>query len=432
MYLNPNRMTSLVLIAVVVSAVSPAAFSQKVIVSHQRSLMPPADEARDIFNAGTGFYDEDKFVEAERRFREVVSRFPTNVIADRADYYLIRTLNQMGRKIEALARVNSFARQYPKSKYQDDVQEIRLRLTNQVPPNAEFILLPQPPAPPNPPGTAKVSTQAAPAPAPTPNPFAFVMPPMPPVPPMPAMPAMPAMPFGPIGGFQSSDPEISLQQEIMRAMFQNNADRALEIATERLKSNPADPVVLSSLNMVANSRSAQAVPMLLAIARNSTNSRARRDAIYWLGQSRGDKDSIVDMLVGLIPSLADDDSEAVAFALSQIRSDKSVNALASIARDKNKSEKSRNNALFWIGQSRAANRVSLLEDIYKSSMDNSKIRSQILYALNQTREPQAVTVLGNIASGDPDLNVRKQAVFWLGQNKTPEANQALERLLQRK
>jgi HEAT repeat protein len=206
----------------------------------------------------------------------------------------------------------------------------------------------------------------------------------------------------------------------------------LEIATERLKSNPADPVVLSSLNMVANSRSAQAVPMLLAIARSSTNARARRDAIYWLGQSRGDRDAIVDTLVGLIPSLADDDSEAVAFALSQIRTDKSMNALATIARDKSKSEKTRNNALYWIGQGRLPNRVGLLEDIYKNSMDNSKIRMQTLYALSQTREPQAVTVMGNVASSDPDISVRKQAVYWLGQSRSPEANQALEKLLQKK
>ena len=92
----------------------------------------------------------------------------------------------------------------------------------------------------------------------------------------------------------------------------------------------------------------------------------------------------------------------------------------------------RNNAVFWIVQSRAANRVGLLNDIYKNSMDNSKIRQQVLFALNQTREPQAVTIIGNIASTDPDIEVRKQAVFWLGQNKSPEANQALEKLLQRK
>src|SRR5262249_31651914 len=151
--------------------------------------------------------------------------------------------------------------------------------------------------------------------------------------------------------FQSSDPEISFQQEIMRAMFNSNFDRALEIATERLRTNPADPVVLSSLNVVATSRSTLAVPMLLDIAKNSTNPKARRDAIYWLGQSRGDKDAIVDTLVGLIATLSPDDSEAVTFTLSQIRTDKSVNALAAIARDKNKNEKTRNNAIFWIAES---------------------------------------------------------------------------------
>ena len=215
-------------------------------------------------------------------------------------------------------------------------------------------------------------------------------------------------------------------------MFHNNVDHAIEIAAERLKTNPADPVVLSSLNLVASIQSAQALSMLLGIAKSSPNAKARRDAIYWLGQSRGNKDEIVDTLVGLLPSLAEDDSDAVAFALSQVRSDKSLNALSTIARDKNKNEKVRKNALFWIAQSRSANRVALLEDIYKNSMDNSRIRQQVMFALSQTRESQAVTILGNVASTDPDIEVRKQAVYWLGQNRSPEANQALEKLLQKK
>jgi len=419
MYSNRKWISKLIFVATSVLAVSPAASAQSQrILTRQHALMP-ADEARDLFNVAVNFYDEDKFVEAEKRFREVISKFPRNPIADKADYYLIRTLTQTGKKNEALTRIDGFARQYPKSKWLEDIQEMRMRLTNQIPANAEYILLPKGVVPAaSPANPVKASVQISPTPAP------FYAPPIPPVPP-----AAPS-PFG--AAFQSSDPEISLQQEIMRAMFFNNADRAIEIATERLKANPVDPVVLSSLNAIASSRSAQAVPMLLAIVKNSTNSKARRDAIYWLGQSRGDKDAIVDTLVGLIPSVGEDDAEAVAFALSQIRSDKSINALAAIARDKNKSEKTRNNALFWIGQSRAANRVALLEDIYKSNMDASKIRLQVLFALGQTREPQAMTILGNVASSDPDIEVRKQAVFWLGQSRSPEANQALERLLQKK
>jgi HEAT repeat protein len=245
---------------------------------------------------------------------------------------------------------------------------------------------------------------------------------------------IPPLPFFSVDwtGFQTSDPEISLQQEVLRALFHNNADHAIEIATERLKANPADPVVLASLNLVASSRSAQAMSMLLGIVKSSSNAKARRDAIYWLGQSRGDRDAIVDTLTGLLPSLSEDDSEAVTFALSQIRTDKSVNALATLARDKSKNEKVRNNAVFWIAQSRVPNRVGLLEDIYKNSMDNAKIRQQVMFALSQTREPQAVTIMGNVAQNDPDIEVRKQAVYWLGQSRSPEANQTLEKLLQKK
>jgi tetratricopeptide (TPR) repeat protein len=383
------------------------------VLSAQTRLFMRADEARDIFNTGQRFYDEYKYTDAENKFREVVQRFPKNPIADRAAYYLIRTLSQAGKRNEALDRINAFAKQYPKSRWLDDIQEVRLQLTSQVSPQAESILLrqapPAPPAPAVPPAPAIEPLRPGQAPrVPTPRP------PRPP------------------RQTESTDPEISLQQEIMRAMFRNNVGRAIEIAMERLKANMADPVVLSTLNMVATSASAQALPMLLEIARNSPNAKARKDAIFWISQSRGDKDAIVDTLTGLLPALSEEDSDAVTFALSQIRTDKSFNALATIARDKTKPEKARTNALFWIGQSRSTNRVSLLEDIYKNGMDSQQVRQQALYALSQTRDPQAVTILGNIAASDPDIELRKQAVVWLGRINSPEATQALENLLRKK
>jgi hypothetical protein len=368
-------------------------------------------------------FDQGRLTDAESRFREVIRRFPKNQIADRADYYLIRSvMAQAGKKTEALSLIDGFAKQYPKSSWQNDVLELRIQLTNQVPETFERILIAPAPAPA--PGGRPIYI-GGPSPAP--------VPPAPPAPPAPPFGPGSVGPFGVFVGAQSSDPEVSLQQEVMRAMFQSNADRAIEIAMERLKANPGDPVVLASMNMIAQSRSAQAMPMLISIAKSSTNSRARKDAIYWLGQSRiGDRDAVVDTLVSLLPSLSEEDSESVAYSLGQIRTDKSINALATIARDKGKNEKLRSSVVYWIGQTRAPNRVALLEDIYKNSMDNSKIRGQITYALSQTREPQAITILGNMALSDPDIEVRKQAVYWLGQSRSPEAAKALEQLLQKK
>jgi TolA-binding protein len=399
-------------------AVASTAFAQIEIYSQRYSWLA-ADPAREMFNAGMKFYDGDQFNEALSRFRTVVQSFPKNPIADRADYYLIRTLSQLGRKSEALIRIDRFPRQYPRSKWLNDVQELRIQLTNEIPPRGESILLRiVAPAPTPPPSQGAVTTVVqAPVPAPPPSPA--------------TVPSPAPSPFR-LGRPQSSDPEISLQQEIMNAVFRNNFDRALEIAAERLKANPSDPLVLSSLHLLAAGQSAQALSMLVGIVKNPPNMKARRDAIFWIGQSKGDKDSVIDTLTGLLPSLSEEDSEAVTYSLSQLRSEKSVTALAEIARDKAKSEKLRTNAVYWIGQSRVANRVGVLSEIYKASMDNSKVRQQVLFALNRTRDPEAAPVMGNVAATDPDIEVRKQAIFWLGQTKSPEAHQELEKLLQKK
>ena len=53
-------------------------------------------------------------------------------------------------------------------------------------------------------------------------------------------------------------------------------------------------------------------------------------------------------------------------------------------------------------------------------------------SLSRTGDPRAVTFISNVASTDPDIEVRRQAVYWLSANRSPEANQALENLLRKK
>jgi tetratricopeptide (TPR) repeat protein len=399
-------------------AAAPAAPAQFHVPLQAQSWLP-ADPARELFNTGQKFLDESRYAEAEKQFREVVNKFAKSPYADRAEYYLIRTLAQVGKKEEALGRITRFPRVHPGSKWLTDVQELRIQLTNEIPARAEAILLTRGPAAP----TAAPTAAQAPGSAPavqvnTGRGYATVRAPFP---------SLPAAAIPGIGEFQLHDPEVSLQQEIMRAMFRQNTDRAIQIAGELLKINPANPVVLSSLNLVAATPSPQATSILLTIAKDGSNPKARRDAIFWLGQSRGD--STVDTLVTLLPSLAEEDSEAVTYTLSQIRSEKSLGALAAIARDKAKSEKVRSSAVMWIGQTRVPNRVGLLEDVYKNCMDSTSIREQAMLALSQTRESQARTVLGNIASSDPDAELRRKAFILLQRNQSPL--QIFQRTIQR-
>src|ERR1019366_4891931 len=99
-----------------------------------------------------------------------------------------------------------------------------------------------------------------------------VPPPAPPVPPAPAPRVFVGQgQFAVAGRGQRPDenPELTLQQEVLRVLFENNPDRAIEIATERLKADPSDPLVVANLYMLANSKSDKALPMLVVLAKTS-------------------------------------------------------------------------------------------------------------------------------------------------------------------
>jgi tetratricopeptide (TPR) repeat protein len=342
------------------------AFGQNVrLPAFQRNLLEPGDPARDLFNEGQRFYDQSRFGDAERTFRQVTERYPRSTVADRAEYYLIRTLRQTGKTVEALNHINSFRKTYPNSTWNLDVEEEKMEITNQIPAAAQAILIgqsvaPLRPVPPRP---------AAPRPVP---------------------PHPPAIAVQPVE-IQNFDLQISFLQEAMRVMFRNDASRALQIATERLKADMADPVVISSMSILVSNASAQGLPILVEIAKNSPDMRARKDAAYWMTRVNSDKDRIVDTLMGLLPT--DDNTDGVTYALGQIRTEKSFNALAGIVTDKSRSE---------------------------------KVRTQALVALGQAHDPRTVALLANIANGDSEL--RTEALRWLGQIRSPAAMQVLENL----
>jgi HEAT repeat protein len=103
-----------------------------------------------------------------------------------------------------------------------------------------------------------------------------------------------------------------------------------------------------------------------------------------------------------------------------------------MARDKNKPERLRLDAVRRIGESKLPNRVTLLEEIYKGNMENLRLRRQVTNLLGFIKDAQAVNVLANIAAGDPEFAVRSSAVQQLGQMRTPEAMKALEDYLMKR
>ena len=58
-----------------------------------------------------------------------------------------------------------------------------------------------------------------------------------------------------------------------------------------------------------------------------------------------------------------------------------------------------------------------LATLYSQSRGEDEIQDKILFAYSQRNEPAAVDKLIAVASSDPNREMRKKAIFWLGQKK---------------
>lgn len=110
---------------------------------------------------------------------------------------------------------------------------------------------------------------------------------------------------------------------------------------------------------------AESWPGLLRVARmQDLASRARKSAVFWLAQAAGEKAT-----EGLRSIVGDDSDELevrkqAVFALSQIRSDATIDALIDIART-NREPEIRKNAIFWLGQSDSPRAITFFEEILR-------------------------------------------------------------------
>src|SRR5262252_10466209 len=85
-------------------------------------------EARKLWSEGNDFYNDGNFADAEKKFREALKKYPKADQSDRSTYYLIITLEKLRRFQDARTEIESFQRNFPGSRWRDDVDEKSLAL----------------------------------------------------------------------------------------------------------------------------------------------------------------------------------------------------------------------------------------------------------------------------------------------------------------
>ncbi len=156
--------------------------------------------------------------------------------------------------------------------------------------------------------------------------------------------------------------------------------------------------------------------------RENENSDLREKAIFWLGQRRsGDNTEFLRALYSRLPN--EDLKEKILFSLSQQRGAGNEQWLMNIALNPKEDIELRKKALFWAGQSGVA--ISELSSLY-NRMNDTEMKEQIIFVLSQRqRDPAAMDKMFEIARSEKDPELRKKAIFWLGQSRDPRVQQFL-------
>jgi hypothetical protein len=103
--------------------------------------------------------------------------------------------------------------------------------------------------------------------------------------------------------------------------------------------------------------------------------------------------------------------------------------LLRIARRTELPVETRRQAVFWLGQAAGEAATRGLDSLASDGGEEVEVRKQAVFALSQRPADEGVPVLIRIARSNPHAELRKSALFWLGQSEDPRAIALFEEIL---
>lgn len=226
---------------------------------------------------------------------------------------------------------------------------------------------------------------------------------------------------------RNPDPDPEVREQAVFWMSQVHTAEALE-ALESILMEADDPELqenaLFAISQHGSDRSGQVLRQYAQ--RSDIPMELRENAIFWIGQSPGGGEYLMDLWSSLDdPEL----KENALHAIAQAGDERSRDWLVDRAMDPSEDVEVRQNAIFWAGQTDAFG-IAELRELFNSFSD-PEMKEQVLFAASQREEPEAVDFLMEVAEDPDNGELREQAIFWLGHSDDPRVPDFLLRIIGR-
>ncbi len=223
-----------------------------------------------------------------------------------------------------------------------------------------------------------------------------------------------------------NDPSREVREAGVFWLGQVQTDKAAAMLEEVATSSADVDLRDKAIFALSQSNSPRATAFVRRIAENTdVPSSLRQKAIFQLGQHPSAENA--EYLRSLFSKLGKDGRgdelrKNLLFSLSQMPGHGNDKWLLSVASDNSQSEEVRKQALFAAGQAGVTG--SDMAGLYEKLTDR-ELKYQLIWVLSETRDRAGADKLVEIAQKDRDPEMRKKAIFWLGQKNDPRIRQIL-------
>ena len=421
--------TLVVFLALAVFAVTPgvAQFASSDLTKLNRFVQGTnaSDKALKTFRVGRDLIEDERWEQAEKHFRDFLRDYPKHNQADAAIYWLAFTQKKQRHYSEAEQLLVQLENNYPKSSWVSDAKALRLEIAPALGNVAyvnQVMSAAQSPRPSRSVGfTAPVSPDQAPTPRPATAPmvvsadgrsFEFTATP----------PGFPSVAISGDGhyavtlpgqsGANAMDEKDEIKAIALQSLMQSNPERALPYIGEMLKNDSKASKGLKevAVRLLGQYRGTSSTSLLLDLARNQSDPKLRRSAIYSLSNVEDDK--VFDLLLDLATKSEDPEIAKTALrALANHRNQKAKDSIGSLALNA-KSLLIRRDAMYYLGERKDDASVDRLISIYDNDAD-PEIKKHAIYALSRSSNAKARQKLLEVARSSSSEDARLQAIQWL-------------------
>jgi len=223
--------------------------------------------------------------------------------------------------------------------------------------------------------------------------------------------------------------DVDIAVEAIHALGGRNSDKSVEKLMDIYKKKESKKIRDAVIFALSTNSSSKALNFLYEIAKNEKNPLFQKDAIFWIGQ-KGDDRAVKFLRDIIFGNYSIESQKGAVFAIASgpdSNSENRTDILLEIIK-KHGNSLLKNEAIFWLGQRKSPKVMKFFEE---QAFANNPIETTkaLLFAVQSNGTPESLDLLIKIAKKHPDMKIRKEAIFWLGQRHEEKALKALEEMI---